>query len=214
MLAALVAVFQKKLTAKDEREQISLDYLLRCSIRGSACGTPASIANLVILDRPSNDASTARQLMDEACKITTLQSKKCRDPAGALRYCVMTADNPLFAQMQRIMRDCPDGKRNEVYKCILPQAGHMHQAMAFQDALKFCTWDSCLEALAAGSGLSPGMIDNFRSRKEYKTCLRFCRQALVALWIRLLDVCFEEGVLLCNDAMMQKIRDIPPVRWQ
>lgn len=51
--------------------------------------------------------------------------------------------------------------------------------------------------------MSQGMSDNLRSRKEYKTCLRLCKQVLVALWILLLDVCFKVGVLFCSDALMQ-----------
>eukprot|EP00171_Calliarthron_tuberculosum_P016320 IDg16320t1 len=89
-----------------------------------------------------------------------------------------------------------------IYPAILLQ-------MAFQDALTFCTWESCLDTLAAGSGLSQGMINNFRSKKEYKNCPRLYRGAQVAIWIPFLYVCFEEGVLLCSDAFMENFGIFP-----
>ncbi len=148
MVVSLAAVFQHSLLASDASEQISLDYLLRLSIRGSASGAPANIANLIMLDQPSNDADTARQLMDEACQITAKHSLNAGDPVEALRYCVMTADNPLYAQMQRILRDSPDGTRNASYERILPLAGHMHQSMAVLagrvKVLLLGLWHGCL----------------------------------------------------------------------
>ncbi len=117
----------------------------------------------------------------------------------------MVADGPLEAQMQRIAHECQEGERNESYETILPLRGQFHQAMAFQDVVKFCLWDSCLDSLAAASGLSSNMIENFRVKKDYHTNLRLLRQALVALWIRLIDVLFESASILLENSISRDL---------
>eukprot|EP00171_Calliarthron_tuberculosum_P001153 IDg1153t1 len=159
-------------------KKVSLDFLLRLSIQGTASERPAKISNLVLLDKPSNSVDTAATLMDTAEHLTARQSRSADDDPNS-------------------------------YGRILPQAGHMHQSMAFQDALKFCCWDACLDALAAESGLSAGMVENFRARKEYKTCLRLIRQCLVSMWIRVLDVVFDEGLILATDSDLRALLITP-----
>ncbi len=78
---------------------------------------------------------------------------------------------------QRIAHDCADGELNESYEAVLPLPGEFHEAMAFQDAATFCSWDSCLDSLAAAGGLSSHMIETFRVKKDHKTNLRLFRQA-------------------------------------
>lgn len=166
MAVSLIAVFQHSALSAEHVEQVSLDYLLRLSLKRSSCGPPASIANLMLLVRPSNDVETARSMMDEVCRITAEKSLASGDEEDKMRYCAMTADKPLYAQMQRILRDCPDRMLSAGYERILSLTSHMHQSISFQDAMKFFCCDAGMDALAASSGLSKGTVEDFHQRKE------------------------------------------------
>ncbi len=107
----------------------------------------------------------------------------------------MVADAPLYALMQHALHDAPEGERNPEYSRIITLPGHMHQAIAYQDIIKFISWDSGLDCLAHGGGLSPSLIDVFRKKKDYKTTLRLFRQCAVTWMLRIIDVLFDDGDL-------------------
>ncbi len=103
--------------------------------------------------------------------IVEIQSAKANDPERATMFSAMTADSPLYNKMLHVLRNSPDGLRNPEFSRIIVLLRHMHQAVAYQDVVKFIFWDAGTDNLAPGGGLSSSLIDIFRKRKTTKrTC--------------------------------------------
>ena len=193
IFAGLVALFRSNLMSKRMDAMVSIDFLLRLVLKGSCSGEPAVISNLILADKISNNLETAEYLMKEMQNATEKQSGEAGDASDVVRYCAMTADCPLFALMISLLYQTLDGECNPDYSRIIPLIGQMHLAMSFQEVIKLKLWDGGLDALAAGAGLSPSLAEVFRSKKEYKTNLRFFRQSAVVWMTRVIDVLFDDG---------------------
>ncbi len=210
VVMSLVAAFGSNLISMNPSKSVSLDRLLRVSLQGTACGVPAEIAHLVFTDAPSNSATTAALMLGEVLSVTKDHSRKASDQEGTTRYSLVSGDQPLYAQMMKLVLDTADGSWNPSYNGIIPFPGMMHQHMALQDAVKYCAYDSCLDALAVSSGLSSGAIETFRGKKDFKTNVRFLRQCLCSLTIRVINVLFEDGTLDLDEDILSGL-DVSPV---
>ncbi len=74
IIAALILVFRDNLISEDPKEKVSLDFLLRFSLKGYSPGSPAVVSNITLLDKPSNSAETAPFIMEQAVSIAKKQS--------------------------------------------------------------------------------------------------------------------------------------------
>ena len=162
---SLVALFRKNLISHDEISKVSIDFLLKSCIKGHRTGKPAAIANLMLLDQKSNSEATARLLMTLMQQLLQEQNEINGDAEGCTRYGLMSADDPLYRQMQRLANDAPDGERNPDFKNIVSLPGQLHQSMALQDVVKQTVYDAGMDSLAGAAGLSPGLVEIFRSKK-------------------------------------------------
>ncbi len=187
---ALVVIFRENLMSLEPDKSVSLDFLLKTALVGSNSGKPCLIRSLAFEDSPSNSPQMAENLMS---KVVRLVERHSSEADGGVRMATLTADQPLFAQMQKIIHDAPKGERNPAYKTLVPLLGMMHTHMAMQDTVKRLVYDSCLDALALHSGLSDGMQAAFRDRNEYKSSHLFFEQCLAALICRIWDVLLSHG---------------------
>ena len=117
--------------------------------------------------------------MEEMQKVIDNQNSICEDTYGLLSYCLMTADAPLYAQMERIIHEADDGERNQEFPNIIALPGQMHQSMAIQDVVKQIVYDAGMDSLASGAGFSPSLIELFRGKKGLKTNLNLLRETAV-----------------------------------
>ena len=92
-------MFRTNLLSKKDTGVTSIDYLLRLTFKGHCTGRPAVIRSLRVLDQISDSSETAHFLMKDMQQLMVQQSVFSEDADGKGRYCVMTADAPLYAQM-------------------------------------------------------------------------------------------------------------------
>ena len=128
--------------------------------------------------------------MKEMQKLIEQQGISQEDSEGLVRYIGLVAYAPFYAQMFKLLYSTMNGERNPDFSRIIPLIGQMHLAMAFQDALKYILWDSGLDSLAPGAGLSLSLIEVFREKKEYKPNVSFFRKSAVVWMARIQDVLF------------------------
>ena len=139
-------------------------------------------------------------------KLLKDQSEICGDSEETARYGLMSADDPLYKQMERLEHEAPERERNPDFKNVPPLPGQMHQSMSLQADVKHIVYDAGMDSLAPAAGLSPGLVEVFRSKKEFKTNLNLFSEIAVVWAMRVLDVLFDEGDVSENDGDLLRAR--------